>query len=262
MFWVATRSRLPTNLLVATALGLVIGNAIAGAPQPSAAEKRLMAAGSTIVQKFDSAGGLSAIVVDNGKERRLFYVSPNGQALIAGLLFDERGRNVTPDDLSRAGISSKTAGPSPASAKSLWRSLGGLQALVDGKAGPVVYVFADPACPYCHAFMRQARPSIRAGKLQVRWLPMALLSRGSRGLAEAMYRSGKPEQVIEALLQQKLLPLRETPEIRAVLAKNLQAMRTTGYTGVPTIVYRADGRVVVSTGVPTARQWSAMLSGE
>lgn len=228
---------------------------------PSAAEQRLMRNGSKILQRFDSVGGLRAIVADNGKEKRLFYVTPDGQALIAGLVFDAEGRNVTNDDLARAGVGNSVTGVSPAVARKVWTAASTLRAVADGRSGPIVYAFVDPTCPYCHGFMRTIRPHIAAGRVQVRWLPMALLSQSSKGLAEAMYRGGASEQVVRALADGKLTPLRETAEVRAALAKNLDVMRSTGYTSVPTLVYQVGGRVVITPGVPTDAQLQAMLRG-
>lgn len=233
----------------------------AHASGPTVAEQRLMRNGSKILQRFDSVGGLRAIVADNGKEKRLFYVTPDGNALVAGLVFDERGRNVTTDDLARAGVGNSVTGVSPTVARKVWAEAASLRAVADGQRGPVVYAFIDPTCPYCHGFMRTIRPHIAAGRVQVRWLPMALLSQASKGLAESMYRGGRAEAVVRSLVNGKLVPMRETPEVRAAIARNLGVMRTTGYTSVPTLVYQVNGRVVITPGVPTEAQLAAMLRG-
>lgn len=240
---------------------LTFAAGLAAAATPTAAERHLMASGSRIVQRFKSVGGLDAVVADNGKEKRLFYVTPDGQALIAGLVFDAQGRNVTTSDLSRAGVANTVNTVSPAVAGKVWQQAQNLLSIRDGQSGPVLYAFVDPTCTYCHQLMRKVRPHIQAGRLQVRWLPLALLSRSSYGLAEAMYRGGPPASSLARLVENRLDPMPETPQIRARLARNLEVMRATGHTAVPGLVYRVGNRIVVSTGVPTDSEIAAMLRG-
>lgn len=56
----------------------------ADASKPTPVEQHLMSKGVKIAQTFPSASGLKAIVADNGKEKRLFYVTPDGKSLLVG----------------------------------------------------------------------------------------------------------------------------------------------------------------------------------
>ncbi len=38
----------------------------------------------------------------------------------------------------------------------------------DKNAPQIVYLFSDPNCPYCNMFWEQARPWVKAGKVQLR----------------------------------------------------------------------------------------------
>lgn len=231
---------------------------------PTPAEKRLMASGVRIVTRFDSVSGLRAIVADNGKERRLFYVTPDGKSLIAGLVFDQNGLNVTNLDMSRAGITggNRTTTLTQLEAQEVWKKVQTLRALKDGDRGHLVYAFFDPQCDFCHLFMSKIRPYITAGRVQMRWLPVTILSETSKGLAEGMYRMPSGTQAIEALENSTLMASPQTPDVRLDLAKNLLAMRDTGSTGVPVLVYRVGTRVVVSTGVPSDAEMSVIVSGQ
>ncbi|WP_357432374.1 hypothetical protein, partial [Micromonospora sp. NPDC049679] len=64
-------------------------------------ESYLMSKGNMIVHAFPAASGMKGIVVDNGAEKRLFYVTPDGKSLLAGVMFDTQGANLTSVDLAR-----------------------------------------------------------------------------------------------------------------------------------------------------------------
>ncbi|MEQ7767184.1 thiol:disulfide interchange protein DsbG [Xanthomonas hortorum] len=233
------------------------------APMPTLAERHLMASGVKVTHRFDSVSGLRAIVADNGADKRLFYVTPDGKSLIAGLVFDESGRNVTTEDMGRAGISASgnTTAVTQLQAQKLWQRVQGLKSLKDGNRGADIYVFVDPTCQYCHRLMSMVRPYIAAGTLQVRWLPVAILSSRSPGLAEAMYKAPNVAQAIQSVSTNMLKPVPESEAIRLQLAQNLLAMRDTGQTGVPLVVYRVGQRVVIKSGVPTDAELVALAGG-
>jgi thiol:disulfide interchange protein DsbG len=247
-------------------LGLLLaasGAAIAD-PAPTLAEKHLMASGVQITHRFDSVSGLRAIVADNGKDKRLFYVTPDGKSLIAGLVFDASGRNVTSEDMARAGInnSGRTTTITQLQAQKIWQRVQGLKALKDGDRGNVVYAFIDPRCTFCHRFMGMARPHIAAGRLQMRWLPVTILSESSKGLAESLYRASNAGLAIQHLANNALQGLPESPAVRLSLARNLLAMRDTGETGVPLFVYKVGARVIISPGVPSDAELATMVKGK
>lgn len=49
--------------------------------------------------------------------------------------------------------------------------------ILDGKkdAPVIVYVFADPFCPYCKQFWQQARPWVESGNVQLRTLLVGVI---------------------------------------------------------------------------------------
>ncbi|WP_307546539.1 thiol:disulfide interchange protein DsbG [Xanthomonas sacchari] len=255
------------SVVAGVAMLVLAAVATAAAPTPAQtptiAERHLMASGVKVTHRFDSVSGLRAIVADNGSDKRLFYVTPDGKSLIAGLVFDDTGRNVTTDDMSRAGITGdgNTTTVTQLQAQRVWQRIQGLKALKDGSAGADIYVFVDPTCQYCHRLMGMVRPYIAAGKLQVRWLPVAILSSRSPGLAEAMYKTSSVAQAIQSVSTNMLKPMPETEAVRLQLAQNLLAMRDTGQTGVPLIVYRVGQRVVIKSGVPTDAELAALAGG-
>jgi len=63
--------------------------------------------------------------------------------------------------------------------EAVWADLGQATTIEEGaRDAPLVYVFIDPYCPYCHQQWRLLRQTITDGRLRVRWVPV----RGARGL--------------------------------------------------------------------------------
>lgn len=55
-----------------------------------------------------------------------------------------------------------------------------------GKNAPVMYVFADPNCIYCHKFWQLTRNWVEQGKVQIHWVMVGFLKPSSPGRAAAM----------------------------------------------------------------------------
>lgn len=68
----------------------------------------------------------------------------------------------------------------------MWKKMASAHWLQDGdKDAPIVlYVFADPFCPYCKQFWQQSRPRVDAGKVQIRTLLVGVIKPESRSLPQ------------------------------------------------------------------------------
>ncbi|WP_226841353.1 thioredoxin fold domain-containing protein [Acidithiobacillus ferrooxidans] len=70
---------------------------------------------------------------------------------------------------------------------SYWKDIGQrLTSIQEGHKGPVIYDFFDPNCPYCHGMYDEEQPLIKAGKLSVRYVPVAYLMPSSTPEAAAL----------------------------------------------------------------------------
>lgn len=254
------------KLLASMMLLLLAGTAHAGADMatPSTVEKHLMGKGIKIVKAFPAIGGMKAIVADNGKEQRLFYVTPDGQALLSGIVFDASGNNVTDKDLGRASIQSVHA-PEVSAGGALdqvWSRAEKLSWIAEGALKPkkTIYVFFDANCPYCHSLWTQLRTAVSEGAIQIRWLPVAILRDSSKGLAASIYESDKPTFALGQMVNRQLKPSFVSDAVNRRISHNLLALRDTGYTGVPVILAKGDdGRVTASMGLPTPQQLTALF---
>jgi len=245
----------------AAALLMVFLGQSSAADTVTPVERNLMAKGVKIVQSFPSASGLKAIIADNGKEKRLFYVTPDGKSLVVGMVFDTAGENVTTADMSRAGVTdvggAKTL--TDAQLESIWARLEKLSYVPEGNGKKTIYVLFDPNCPYCHRLWTSVRSAVAAGNVQIRWLPVAILKESSKGLGAAIYAARSPSQALADMVNRQLQPAAITDAANKKMAYNLLLLRDTGYTGVPTIIYRDNGKIRTAMGAPTDAELATLL---
>lgn len=249
------------NFLLAAMIAGAAMVANAAQDKATPVEQHLAAQGVKIVQSFSSIAGLRAIVADNGTEKRLFYITPDGQGLIAGMVFDAQGNNITSADMNKAGVSdvggAKVMGDTQL--QSLWDRAEKRRWVQEGKSGKVVYVIFDPNCPYCHRLWSTLRAGVQAGKIQVRWLPVAILKDTSKGLGAAIYSASNPSEALAKMVNRQLQPVSVSDRDNREMAHNLLLLRDTGYTGVPALMFKRGNKIVSMMGAPDEREMAALL---
>ncbi len=250
---------------VVTAAMVLNGVAMADV-KPTPAEQYLMSKGVKITQSFQSVSGLKAIVADNGKEKRLFYVTPDGKSVIAGTVFDTAGVSVTARDMDRVGM---VGGPAAGDVQNAvtasqtaqyWARAEKLHWIQDGTGQKVIYAIFDPNCPYCHRLWTTLRGAVMAGKVQVRWLPVAILKESSKGLGAAIYAAQDKSVALQQMANYQLRPVDVSQAANRDMAYNLLLLRDTGFTGVPTVLYKKGNAVHITMGVPTDSELAALLN--
>lgn len=245
--------------MVAVLVGLSIN--VLAAEKKSAVEQHLEGKGVKVVNSFSSISGLRAVIADNGTEKRLFYITPDGNSLIAGMVFDAKGNNITSEDMKKAGVNdvggAKVLGDTQLQA--LWKRVEQRRWIQEGKVGKLVYVFFDPNCPYCHRLWTTLKAGVDAGKIQVRWLPVAILKDTSKGLGAALYTAPNGTEAMAQMVNHQLQPIAVKEKENRDLAQNLLLLRDTGYTGVPAIMLKRGNRVVSMMGYPDDQELTALL---
>src|SRR3989338_682261 len=128
----------------------------------------------TIINSFSVNDSLQGFVVGpkSGPGRPMvMYVDKGGQYLFAGNLINANGQNLT-DQYTQQYINTKIASQAALTIADQTHYF------TQGKdtAAHKAYVFFDPNCSACHIFYSEVKPLIDAGKLQVRWIPLAFLN--------------------------------------------------------------------------------------
>lgn len=159
---------------------------------------------------------------------------------------------------------------------SYWRVIGQrLTYIQAGHKGPVIYDFFDPNCPYCHGMYKEDQPLIQAGKLSVRYVPVAYLMPSSTPEAAAILQSPHRVEALQhfealaaksfaaplgpngpaGLPQAKVLP----SSIQA-LKVNMAVLQSTHSMGVPAILYeRKNGNTGLMPGMVSRGELLTML---
>ena len=166
-------------------------------PLPAPLES--MAQAGAQLRYMGNEGGLDGwIAIQNGQEQ-YFYVTPDREYVLLGMLFDKTGKMITLQQVStlqkeggavldirkadtlapdasvtdrlpaQGDILKKLKSPSEQLFSDIeaanWVTLG-------SQTAPVMYMFIDPQCPYCHEFTKALRKDIEMGAIQVRMIPV------------------------------------------------------------------------------------------
>ncbi len=155
-----------------------------------------------------------------------------------------------------AADSGRSASPMQQLAGTILADIGQATWVAEGKGPHVVYVFFDPNCPYCHKLFEDARPWVKQGKLQLRWIPVGILVATSHGKAAAILGAKDP---LKAFYQNEEHYSRgggieediATPEIEKKLHANEQLLARTQLGAVPLMLYHTDtGAAMLVQGSP------------
>ena len=142
--------------------------------------------------------------------------------------------------------------------------------ILDGKkeAPVIVYVFADPFCPYCKQFWQQARPWVESGKVQLRTLLVGVIKPESPATAAAILATkdpGKTWHDYEASGgKMKLeIPVSVPAEQMKLLNINQKLMDDLGANVTPAIYYMSkDDTLQQEVGLPDKEKLKIIMGNK
>jgi thiol:disulfide interchange protein DsbG len=221
--------------------------------------KALQAKGAHIVSSFDAPGGLRGYAAEYNKQAIALYLTADGEHVLAGNLYNAKGQ-----DLSRAPLEKLVYEPM---SKEIWAKLEKTTWIADGSqtAPKIVYLFSDANCPYCNMFWEQARPWVKAGKVQLRHIMVGIIREDSAAKAAALLADKNPEVALTkheaAGRSSTLKPLAKIPaDIQAKLDGNMELMNQMGLSATPSIFYLDDkGQMQQIQGAPQGKALEEML---
>ncbi len=234
---------------------------------PTPVEQMLMKKGVVITSKFDSAvPGMKALIAQSANgQKQLFYSDPAGQYLIAGNVFDKDGNSLSEQDLSRVAMGGATIETNKDTLAKAFSMANDHAWLQDGSQGKVIYAIFDPVCPYCHELYINTRQAVAAGKVQIRWLPVAILGDRKRSwqLIETLYSAKDKDEVMRKMAYKQLTETeRASDETVNNLSKNLLLLNEIKSRRVPTVMFKdSSGNVKIFDGLNDSRM-KELLSAE
>ncbi|MDX1656106.1 MAG: thiol:disulfide interchange protein DsbG [Candidatus Competibacteraceae bacterium] len=212
----------------------------------------LIQSGVQILDSFSAPADMTGYVVSYGNdETSVVYLTPDGEHVLVGVMLDRYGTNLTQNQLA-------TRNPKLPDYQAMWERAENATWIAEGAKAPksIVYVIADPYCPYCHALWKASQPYQAAG-LQTRWILISYLHQDSEAKAAAILEAEDPEIALklhESDLDEGGLPLPErapTPETLARIRANTALMEDFGLQGTPVLLYRnGAGQVHLIEGMP------------
>lgn len=269
-------------------LGIVSVQAQESQPEIPAPIQNLVSEGAQL-RYLGLEHGLNGWLVLQGGEEQYFYSTPDGQGILMGILFNNKGDTVT---LRQINTLRKKEGPAidklagyPEPVQSIQTSKPTsltpdftnpealLKAAVKPKSeqlyegvqnanwfklgldsAPSIYTFIDPECPHCHDLVQKVRKSgyLEEGLIQLRLIPVGVLSENSLIEAAYLLASPTPEKDFYAHLDgdKNVLLSDKTINTQGV-QRNIKLMQDWKLDMTPFTVYRArDGKVKVLQGVP------------
>ncbi len=151
-------------------------------------------------------------------------------------------------------------------AQSILTDIGQASWIADGKGPHIAYVFFDPNCPYCHKLYESTRTQVKAGKLQLRWIPVGILLTTSHGKAVAMLGAKDP---LKAFYQNEdhytmgdggIDEDLSTPGVEKKLHTNEALLERTHLGAVPlTLFYTKSGEAMMIQGAPPQDKLTRLL---
>ncbi|CBG87390.1 thiol:disulfide interchange protein DsbG [Citrobacter rodentium] len=215
--------------------------------------------GITIIKSFDAPGGMKGYLGKYQDMGVTIYLTPDGKQAISGYMYNEKG-----DNLSNQLIEKEIYAPA---GRELWQRMEKASWLLEGsKEAPVVlYVFADPFCPYCKQFWQQARPWVESGKVQLRTLLVGVIKPESPATAAAILAAKDPAKAWRdyensAGKMTLNVPASIDARYKETLNHNEKIMDDLGANVTPAIYYMSRENTLQQViGLPDKQQLAAMM---
>ncbi len=236
-----------------------------------AALQRIASAGAQLTD-LGTEHGLRTVFARNGQTFQVFYITPDGQGAIGGVMWDSTGRNITRQQVSSIDgaiptvtIGAADAVPRVSADQTGTSALQTIASTTYGTAGPStaprLWMFIDPLCSFSVRAMEQLQPFVAAGKVQVAVIPLSLLDYEDQGRSTAAARMmlGKGRDEMVAAWTANALAGDPDAASAATLQANMVAQEALGLRGTPTFYWRkADGTEGHQVGMPP--DFAAMIA--
>ncbi len=120
-----------------------------------------------------------------------------------------------------------------------------------GRVGaPVVYMAADLSCPYCKRAWTQLSPEVDAGRIELRIIPVALISPASKGQAMALFDAEDPRKLWIDNVRSSIPPAQVGSEAAMAAIEANNAFFGQSLKGTPSFWLRKSGRPQAVAGLP------------
>ena len=221
--------------------------------------------------------GVQAVFARKDDAFQVFFITPDGEAAIGGVMWSAAGENLTRKKLQPIegaiptlvinGPAKAGAPPPPQAAtpvatqeipQAVWKPVQEAVAAttfdtIGQASAPRIWMFIDPLCSFSVRGMEQLEPFVASGRVQLAVIPVSILDyedRGQSTLAAKAMLSLKPGEMVDAWRDHKLTGPAD-PHAEGRLAANMAAAEAVGLRGTPLLLWqRPDGTQGTSNGLP------------
>lgn len=232
---------------------------------PSVLQDAVQSGQIKVIKQFDTQkSGMTGYVIEEHGRHQVVY-SEDGY-LFLGELISPDG-----DNLNAAYTEKYVPKPNVGAVIKKLEKTGHL--VTQGPAdAPLLYVFADPNCIYCHRFYESAEPLVKAGRLQLRWALVGFLKSSSVGRAAAILSAEDPAAALvrneasfnDSQEEGAIPPLKSpSPALKKIINTHYKQMAAAGGEGTPTVLYRtSDNHWAVKHGLPPKAWLESYAAGK
>lgn len=256
--------------LVLSAMAGVIGSAHAASGEtivsgklaiPPVLKMAQEQGGIQVIKDFKAAGGMQGWVVkDKGNQTTVVFTSKDGEVLMAGMMLDKDGRNLT-----QLYASEHLPKPDYSPAYKAFAPGGEATGVMvgDTKAVAEITVLFDANCGYCKLMHKMVQPAIEAGELRVHYVPVGILSADSAGKAAGILAAKDAKLDLDTIAAGGNAEQSTDKVLAAKVQANNDLMRKHGLNGTPVVLYKVksgkDETLMVSPGMPDIKNMFKVL---
>lgn len=220
-------------------------------------------------------GDVAVWLGEHDGQMQYFSVLPDGRRAMAGILLDSTGRDLTADLLSRA-VAAGTVRPAPAAAPAgpadpdprsnpaaAVTAAAGTHWLSFGHpGGTVVYMLADPECPYCRLAWTPMLKMARDGRIELRVIPVGFIH-GQESMARlvSILAAPSPARAWDSVETGGAIgPASSTESILGIVRDNHDFASRYSLQSTPAFLWNSASGPHVSIGMPTGADGNTDLS--
>jgi len=216
--------------------------------------------GYTLVKRFDAAGGLDGLILEDGRgDIAVVYIAPDGEHIIAGTMLSPEGQNLSEQYAQiHAPVKDYTL---------QFEQLSQALAIPEGKGDKPLYVIYEPNCGFCKKLHASSRKHLDNAKFQ--WLPVAFLGtrpgesmpEGTLRVIQAIVDHEDPALALSMSKNRSLNPAQKVSDVlRGQVDSNNQLMASFGISGTPAVIWKdSAGNIQVLKGLPPENKLAAMV---
>jgi len=209
--------------------------------------------------------GLRTLFVRSGQRFQVFYVTPDGERVIPGMMWDANGKDLTrtqvasvPGAVPTVVVGSDRGSPGRSTASTTVAALPLLQRAAAGSVGsanaPHVWMLIDPQCVYSIRAFQMLQPYVASGRLRISVVPLSVLDYEDQGASTkaALALLSLPADEIVTSWQARDLNAPASASAATRLRTNMAIAQAIHLSGTPTFIWRkADGSEGRLDGLPT-----------